>query len=72
MSNFRKHLNIIESNKDNNFSFTKNGKICWLWNNDEIKDDYSVKDPEYSQDKYNNIPASYISDKKVTDKKEIR
>ena len=31
----------IESNKDNNFSFTKNGKICWLWNNDEIKDDYS-------------------------------
>jgi len=38
----------------------------------EIKDDYSVKDPEYSQDKYNNIPVSYSSDKKVTDKKEIR
>lgn len=38
----------------------------------EIKDDYSVKDPEYSQDKYNNIPAFYNKDRKITDKKEIR
>ena len=30
----------IKSNKENNFSFIKNGKICWLWNNDEFKDDY--------------------------------
>ena len=38
----------------------------------EIKENYSINVPEYSQDKFIKIPASYSSDNKITDKKEIR
>lgn len=31
----------IESNSENNFLFTLNGKPCQFWNDDKIKDDYT-------------------------------
>lgn len=43
----------ITSNGANNFSFTTNGEIWYLWNDDEAKDDYTkVFDVEKSEDSF--------------------
>lgn len=43
----------ITSNGANNFSFTTNGEIWYLWNDDETKDDYTrIFDVEKSADSF--------------------
>lgn len=43
----------IMSNGANNFSFTAGSKICWLWNDDSVKDDYTdIFDIEQNADSF--------------------
>lgn len=43
----------VTSNGANNFSFTTNGEIWYLWNDDETKDDYTdIFDIEKSEDSF--------------------
>lgn len=60
----------VTSNGANNFSFTTNGEIWYLWNDDETKDDYTdIFEVEKSADSFTiTIPADFSVEKAVEEK----